>query len=234
MKSGLNGVPLTLTLSFNDLTYIPETFPPAEHNHDDKYATINHTHTTLNELTIEGIKSNKVLCLTSTRNSTYIKISDADKTDTNSGFIALDYLDGKKFLALWCNDGLSSYEALRIHPDKITTNLPLTCESINGINTSDISLNTHDHDTVYAKLDHNHDNRYVQTNYGHFYGDQVWIEPKQGGTSYITSIFFGYWKDHTMGYIDYDGDNGYIRIHLKAANKGLYIYEKSMDFYGDF
>ena len=220
--------------NYEDLVDIPETFPPAEHNHDDKYATINHTHTTLNELTIEGIKSNKVLCLTSTRNSTYIKISDADKTDTNSGFIALDYLDGKKFLALWCNDGLSSYEALRIHPDKITTNLPLTCESINGINTSDISLNTHDHDTVYAKLDHNHDNRYVQTNYGHFYGDSVWFEPKQGGTSYFTSLWFGYWKDHTMGYIDYDGDKGYIRIHLKASNKGLYIYEKSMEFYGDF
>ena len=83
--------------NYEDLVDIPETFPPAEHNHDDKYATINHTHTTLNELTIEGIKSNKVLCLTSTRNSTYIKISDADKTDTNSGFIALDYLDGKKF-----------------------------------------------------------------------------------------------------------------------------------------
>ena len=47
--NGINTSDISLnthTHSYNDLNDIPETFPPAEHNHDDKYALVDHTHTT--------------------------------------------------------------------------------------------------------------------------------------------------------------------------------------------
>ena len=51
--NGINTSDISLnthTHSYNDLNDIPETFPPAEHNHDDKYALVDHTHTT-NDIT---------------------------------------------------------------------------------------------------------------------------------------------------------------------------------------
>ena len=38
------------THSFTSLTDIPDSFPPSEHNHDTLYSTINHTHS-YNDLT---------------------------------------------------------------------------------------------------------------------------------------------------------------------------------------
>ena len=48
--NGINTSDISLnthTHSYNDLNDIPETFPPAEHNHDDKYALVDHAHDTV-------------------------------------------------------------------------------------------------------------------------------------------------------------------------------------------
>ena len=55
-------VPFNHNHSYNDLTDIPTSFTPAEHNHDDKYSPLNHTHTdltlnTLNNMPIIGNNS---------------------------------------------------------------------------------------------------------------------------------------------------------------------------------
>ena len=43
----------------------------------------------------------------------------------------------------------------------------LRCDTINGINTSDISLNTHNHDDKYALVDHTHDDKYSKLDHNH-------------------------------------------------------------------
>ena len=47
----------------------------------------------------------------------------------------------------------------------------LRCDTINGINTSDISLNTHNHDDKYALVDHTHDDKYSKLDHTHEYND---------------------------------------------------------------
>ena len=56
---------------------------------------------------------------------------------------------------------------VRLTIDKYGTYIDknLRCDTINGINTSDISLNTHNHDDKYALVDHTHEYNDLKDNY---------------------------------------------------------------------
>ena len=58
---------------------------------------------------------------------------------------------------------------VRLTIDKYGTYIDknLRCDTINGINTSDISLNTHNHDDKYALVDHTHDDKYALVDHTH-------------------------------------------------------------------
>ena len=58
---------------------------------------------------------------------------------------------------------------VRLTIDKYGTYIDknLRCDTINGINTSDISLNTHNHDDKYALFDHTHDDKYSKLDHNH-------------------------------------------------------------------
>ena len=58
---------------------------------------------------------------------------------------------------------------VRLTIDKYGTYIDknLRCDTINGINTSDISLNTHNHDDKYALVDHTHDDKYSKLDHNH-------------------------------------------------------------------
>ena len=62
---------------------------------------------------------------------------------------------------------------VRLTIDKYGTYIDknLRCDTINGINTSDISLNTHNHDDKYALVDHTHDDKYSKLDHTHEYND---------------------------------------------------------------
>ena len=62
---------------------------------------------------------------------------------------------------------------VRLTIDKYGTYIDknLRCDTINGINTSDISLNTHNHDDKYALVDHTHDDKYSKLDHAHEYND---------------------------------------------------------------
>ena len=62
---------------------------------------------------------------------------------------------------------------VRLTIDKYGTYIDknLRCDTINGINTSDICLNTHNHDDKYALVDHTHDDKYSKLDHTHEYND---------------------------------------------------------------
>ena len=137
------------THSFSSLTDIPETFTPAEHNHDDKYSPLNHTHTdlTLNTLNNMPIIGNTDLITTYPFIPTVgwypfnIMMNLDFHNQTKSGYIwRLCAYSDKDFQIL--NNG-----TVRLTIDKygVYINKDLRCDTINGINTSNISLNTHTH-----------------------------------------------------------------------------------------
>ena len=137
------------THSFSSLTDIPETFTPAEHNHDDKYSPLNHTHTdlTLNTLNNMPIIGNTDLITTYPFIPTvgwypFNIMQNLDfHNQTKSGYIwRLCAYSDKDFQIL--NNG-----TVRLTIDKygVYINKNLRCDTINGINTSNISLNTHKH-----------------------------------------------------------------------------------------
>ena len=137
------------THSFSSLTDIPETFTPAEHNHDDKYSPLNHTHTdlTLNTLNNMPIIGNTDLITTYPFIPTVgwypfnIMMNLDFHNQTKSGYIwRLCAYSDKDFQIL--NNG-----TVRLTIDKygVYINKDLRCDTINGINTSNISLNTHKH-----------------------------------------------------------------------------------------
>ena len=137
------------THSFSSLTDIPETFTPAEHNHDDKYSPLNHTHTdlTLNTLNNMPIIGNTDLITTYPFIPTVgwypfnIMMNLDFHNQTKSGYIwRLCAYSDKDFQIL--NNG-----TVRLTIDKygVYINKNLRCDTINGINTSNISLNTHKH-----------------------------------------------------------------------------------------
>ena len=142
--------PTEHTHSFSSLTDIPETFTPAEHNHDDKYSPLNHTHTdltlnTLNNMPIIGNNSEYITTYPFIPTVGWYPFNIMQNLDfhnqTKSGYIwrLCAYTD-KDFQIL--NNG-----TVRLTIDKygVYINKNLRCDTINGINTSNISLNTHKH-----------------------------------------------------------------------------------------
>ena len=138
------------THSFSSLTDIPETFTPAEHNHDDKYSPLNHTHTdltlnTLNNMPIIGNNSEYITTYPFIPTVGWYPFNIMQNLDfhnqTKSGYIwRLCAYSDKDFQIL--NNG-----TVRLTIDKygVYINKNLRCDTINGINTSNISLNTHKH-----------------------------------------------------------------------------------------
>ena len=141
--------PTEHTHSFSSLTDIPTSFTPAEHNHDDKYSPLNHTHTdlTLNTLNNMPIIGNTDLITTYPFIPTVgwypfnIMMNLDFHNQTKSGYIwRLCAYSDKDFQIV--NNG-----TVRLTIDKygVYINKDLRCDTINGINTSNISLNTHKH-----------------------------------------------------------------------------------------
>ena len=172
--------PTEHTHSFSSLTDIPETFTPAEHNHDDKYSPLTHT-VFYNTLTVRNNRLN----LYSNNKYTDLVIG---KTYANSQAISFGYGDD--------SDGKYGYlrvlggTQLTIFEDKATFPGEFTVTTLNGIEPSTISLNTHNHDTLYSKLghihsyndltdvpetfppaEHNHDTLYSKLGHVHSYND---------------------------------------------------------------
>ena len=194
--------PTEHTHSFSSLTDIPETFTPAEHNHDDKYSPLNHTHTdlTLNTLNNMPIIGNTDLITTYPFIPTVgwypfnIMMNLDFHNQTKSGYIwRLCAYSDKDFQIV--NNG-----TVRLTIDKygVYINKDLRCDTINGINTSNISLNTHKHSyndlndipetftpsehthsftsltdipDTFPPAEHNHDTLYSTINHTHNYND---------------------------------------------------------------
>ncbi len=135
------------THSFSSLTDIPETFTPAEHNHDDKYSPLNHTHTNIqNSLEINGQLN--IFSHQGTR--AYLSLG----TDNKNNMLLIYATDnGDKRLA-FAHYGSNVW--LNIYGNKMTYDSDFTVKTLNGITPSTISLNTHNHDTLYSKLGHVH------------------------------------------------------------------------------
>ena len=191
------------THSFSSLTDIPETFTPAEHNHDDKYSPLNHTHTdltlnTLNNMPIIGNNSEYITTYPFIPTVGWYPFNIMQNLDfhnqTKSGYIwRLCAYSDKDFQIL--NNG-----TVRLTIDKygVYINKNLRCDTINGINTSNISLNTHKHSyndlndipetftpsehthsftsltdipDTFPPAEHNHDTLYSTINHTHNYND---------------------------------------------------------------
>ena len=169
------------THSFSSLTDIPETFTPAEHNHDDKYSPLTHTHTNIqNSLEINGQLN--IFSHQGTR--AYLSLG----TDKKNNMLLIYATDnGDKRLA-FAHYGSNVW--LNIYGNKMTYDSDFTVKTLNGITPSTISLNTHNHDTLYSKLghvhsyndltdvpetfppaEHNHDTLYSKLGHVHSYND---------------------------------------------------------------
>ena len=107
-----------------------------------------HTHTTINNtLTV----NNKRLNLYSNNKYTYLVIG---KQDANHQSIMFGFGDDDKGQYAYLR--VQGGSQLTIFTDNMTFPGELTINTINGINPSNISLNSHNHDNLYAKLDHVH------------------------------------------------------------------------------
>ena len=139
----------------------------------------NHTHTTINnDLTINS----KRLNLYSSNAYTYFTFG---KNGKDGESVVLGFADDKegKYAFIRVNGG----KQLSIFNDKATFPSEFTVATLNGINPSTISLNTHNHDDKYAllshshttnditdidtlaKADHNHDTVYATLTHAHSY-----------------------------------------------------------------
>ena len=142
--------PTEHTHSFSSLTDIPETFTPAEHNHDDKYSPLNHTHT---DLTLNTLNNMPIIGNNSEYITTYPFIPTVGWYPFNI-MMNLDFHNQTKSGYIWrlCAYSDKDFQILnngtvRLTIDKygVYINKNLRCDTINGINTSNISLNTHKH-----------------------------------------------------------------------------------------
>lgn len=127
--------------SYNDLTDVPETFPPAEHNHDTLYAPIDHSHILFNQST---------LCLISDFQNTTFVIGNSNIND-KAAHIAFSKSTIDPYLYLKVIGG----SQLSIYKDRATFDGDLNVTSLNGITPSNISLNGHTH-TQYSLTSHTH------------------------------------------------------------------------------
>ena len=108
----------------------------------------NHTHTTINnDLTINS----KRLNLYSSNAYTYFTFGKNGK-DGESAVLGFGDDNMGKYAFIRVNGG----KQLTIFNDKATFPSEFTVTTLNGINPSTISLNTHNHDDKYALLSHSH------------------------------------------------------------------------------
>ena len=108
----------------------------------------NHTHTTINnDLTINS----KRLNLYSSNAYTYFTFGKNGK-DRESAVLGFGDDNMGKYAFIRVNGG----KQLTIFNDKATFPSEFTVTTLNGINPSTISLNTHNHDDKYALVDHTH------------------------------------------------------------------------------
>ena len=138
------------THSFSSLTDIPTSFTPAEHNHDDKYSPLNHTHT---DLTLNTLNNMPIIGNNSEYITTYPFIPTVGWYPFNI-MMNLDFHNQTKSGYIWrlCAYSDKDFQivnngTVRLTIDKygVYINKNLRCDTINGINTSNISLNTHKH-----------------------------------------------------------------------------------------
>ena len=146
----------------------------------------NHTHTTINnDLTINSKRLN---LFSSKAAYTYFTFGKNGKDGESA---VLGFGDDKegKYAFIRVNGG----KQLSIFNDKATFPSEFTVATLNGINPSTISLNTHNHDDKYAlvdhthttnditdidtlaKADHNHDTVYASLTHAHTYGSLTGI-----------------------------------------------------------
>ena len=123
--------------SYNDLTDVPETFTPTEHNHDSLYSKLDHTHTTFNNrLTVNSYRFD----LLSKGHYTYLNIGHKSANYQSIQFGYGDDAMGK--YGYWRVLGGTQ---LTVFTDKMTFPGELTISTLNGIDPSNISLNGHTH-----------------------------------------------------------------------------------------
>ena len=105
---------------------------------------------------------------------------------------------------------------VRLTIDKYGTYIDknLRCDTINGINTSDISLNTHNHDDKYALVDHTHDDKYSKLDHNH--NDKYALVDHTHDDKYSK-------LDHTHEYNDIKNNYFQIKLNEAVANEGAYI-----------
>ena len=168
-----------------------------------------HTHTTINNtLTV----NNKRLNLYSNNKYTYLVIG---KQDANHQSIMFGFGDDDKGQYAYLR--VQGGSQLTLFDDKATFPGELTVNTLNGIAPSTISLNTHNHDNAYSKIehthstnditdvntlakaDHNHDNAYSKIEHTH-------------STNDITDV-------NTLAKADHNHDNAYSKlVHTHKYN----------------
>ena len=115
----------------------------------DCKSNTDHTHTNIyNELTIN---SNSFKLLSSKSKYTTFIVGKKDKNYESAVIGYGDDYKGK-YLYMRVNGG----EQLTLYGDKATLPVDLTVSTLNGIDPSTISLNTHNHDDKYASKEHTH------------------------------------------------------------------------------
>ena len=121
---------------------------------------------------------------------------------------------------------------VRLTIDKYGTYIDknLRCDTINGINTSDISLNTHNHDDKYALVDHTHDDKYSKLDHNH--NDKYALVDHTHDDKYA---LVDHTHDDKYALVDHTHDDKYSKLdHAHEYNdiKNNYFQEKVETEYG--
>ena len=174
----------------------------------------NHTHTTINnDLTINS----KRLNLYSSNAYTYFTFGKNGKDGESA---VLGFGDDKegKYAFIRVNGG----KQLTIFNDKATFPSEFTVTTLNGINPSTISLNTHNHDDKYALVDHTHTTNDItdidtlaKADHNH---DEIYSKLEHTHTvSDITDVSTLAKADHNHNYNDIQ--NNYFKIKTETKQE---------------
>ena len=199
LKNISGSIPTTMT--WENITGKPSTYPPSSHNHDTVYSKLGHTHTTADITDLKGILDNKAntyhthvisdinslqtilngkaaaIHTHSISDITNLQASLNSKSDSNHNhdtvYSKLAHIHDDRYYTETEIDnllkGLSgdinaiTWNTLVGKPDTFPpSNHTHTTASITGLKTALASKSNidHNHDTVYSKLGHNHDDRY--------------------------------------------------------------------------
>ncbi|KAH0805901.1 head-to-tail connector protein [Histomonas meleagridis] len=175
-----------ITEKLNTITSI--TLPQLYYNKsqsDEKYSTKSHTHSTINnDLTVNGnVQVNSL-------NGFQLTTAEGGKWDTKLYVPSIITLkeDGVvevgQYIDMHNNADYDKDNTWRITANtnsldfksktgsllSFGNNGNIQCASINNVDTSEISLNDHNHDEIYAKKDHEHVN-YASSDHTHSYND---------------------------------------------------------------